>query len=334
MGVVPAGEGFPRRCCASALRRARRAARVRRGDQRLSRRARRRAGALRRRARPRRARQGARRRTSARRGGRPARADGAARAVGGHLSGGHAVGQPARDGGRARDAARSWTPTPTSGSSGYTERLADGLREAARDAGVPAQVAVVCGLADGLLLRATRSTSWEQARAADADAFARFFDAMLERGVYLPPSAVRGLVPLAGARRGRARPHARGGGRVLRGAGRDERSPPCTRLHALCSRPRTACSRGRSVDAAPADARRLRPAGGGRRARARRPPPSTSCWSRASSRATCCTSRRARIVVARRRRPAAARRRPPLRARASRGWRSSATSTPSRSWPT
>ena len=65
MGVVPPADGLPRRP-AQALRRERRAARLRRGDHGLPRRARRRTGALRRAARPDRARQDRRRRPPAR----------------------------------------------------------------------------------------------------------------------------------------------------------------------------------------------------------------------------------------------------------------------------
>ena len=84
----------------AAVRRVRRAARLRRGDHRLPRRARRGAGALRRHARPHDPRQDRRRRPAG--GGlrRPGRADGAARAGRRRLPGGHAVREPARDGGR------------------------------------------------------------------------------------------------------------------------------------------------------------------------------------------------------------------------------------------
>ena len=76
-GLRPAGAGLPRGA-AAALRRVGRAARLRRGDHRLPRRARRRAGALRRHARPDGARQDRRRRPAARGLRRPRRGDGAA----------------------------------------------------------------------------------------------------------------------------------------------------------------------------------------------------------------------------------------------------------------
>ena len=78
-GRRPAGAGVPR-VLRAALRRGGRAARVRRGDHRLPRRARRRAGAVRRDARPDDPRQDPRRRPPARRVRRPRRRDGGARA--------------------------------------------------------------------------------------------------------------------------------------------------------------------------------------------------------------------------------------------------------------
>ena len=104
MGVVPPEPGFLealRQLCDAT----RRAARLRRGDHRLPRRARRRAGALRRPARPDDPRQDRRRRPAAR-GVRRARGrDGPARAGRPRLPGRHALREPARDRGRARRAA-------------------------------------------------------------------------------------------------------------------------------------------------------------------------------------------------------------------------------------
>ena len=99
-GRRPARARLPRGA-ARALRRIGRAARLRRGDHRLPRRARRRAGALRRAARPDRARQDRRRRPPARGVRRPRRRDGAAGAGRRRLPGGDAVRKPARDRGRA-----------------------------------------------------------------------------------------------------------------------------------------------------------------------------------------------------------------------------------------
>ena len=102
-GLRAARAGLPRGA-ARALHAPRRAADLRRGDDRLPRRARRRAGALRRRARPHHARQDRRRRHARRRLRRAARHHGAARAARPRLPGRHAVRQSRRDGRGARDA--------------------------------------------------------------------------------------------------------------------------------------------------------------------------------------------------------------------------------------
>ena len=100
------------RGAAPALRRVRRAARLRRGDQRLPRRARRGAGALRRDARPDDPRQDRRRRAAARRVRRPGRGDAVPRARRRRLPGRHAERQP------ARDRCRPLRPPPAAGSRG------------------------------------------------------------------------------------------------------------------------------------------------------------------------------------------------------------------------
>jgi glutamate-1-semialdehyde 2,1-aminomutase len=66
-------------------------------------------------------------------------------------------------------------------------RLVDGLAAAARDAGVPVQLAHV-GSMFGLFFAEAPVQSWEDARRADTERFAAFHRAMLERGVYLAPS--------------------------------------------------------------------------------------------------------------------------------------------------
>ena len=104
MGCVPPERGFLeglRELCD----RARRAAGLRRGDDRLPRRLGRRAAALRGHARPHLPRQGGRRRPPGGGVWRAARADARDRAGRPGLPGGHALGQPARRRGRARDAA-------------------------------------------------------------------------------------------------------------------------------------------------------------------------------------------------------------------------------------
>lgn len=76
-------------------------------------------------------------------------------------------------------------------------RLADGLRLAAQDAGVPMQVEQVGGMvcpffrsADG-----SRVRDFQTALACDTKRFAMFFQAMLEEGVYLPPSQFEAWFP-------------------------------------------------------------------------------------------------------------------------------------------
>ncbi len=70
-----------------------------------------------------------------------------------------------------------------------TARLLAGLRERAAAAGVPfttSQVGAMFGL---FFTDAERVTRYSQATACNQDHFRRFFHAMLERGVYLAPSA-------------------------------------------------------------------------------------------------------------------------------------------------
>ena len=143
---------------------------------------------------PDRARQGARRRAAARRGGGPAGPAGAARAGGRHLPGRHAVGQPARDGGRARDAARCWTPVPTSGSAAPPSASRRACEQAAAAAGVTVQVPRTTGLLT-VFFSDRPVSDYAGARDADDDAFAPFFNAMLDRGVYLPPSPFEAWFP-------------------------------------------------------------------------------------------------------------------------------------------
>jgi len=69
-----------------------------------------------------------------------------------------------------------------------THLLCDGLESAARDAGVPLSTNRVGGMF-GLFFTDQRVETYEQAIACDTAAFNRFFHAMLDRGVYLAPSA-------------------------------------------------------------------------------------------------------------------------------------------------
>jgi glutamate-1-semialdehyde 2,1-aminomutase len=78
-----------------------------------------------------------------------------------------------------------------------THLLADGLRAVAADAGVPFSTNAVCGMF-GLFFTAEKVETYTQATACDVAAFNRFFHAMLERGVYLAPSAFEaGFMSLA-----------------------------------------------------------------------------------------------------------------------------------------
>jgi glutamate-1-semialdehyde 2,1-aminomutase len=69
-----------------------------------------------------------------------------------------------------------------------TNVLCDGLEAAARDAGVPFTTNRVGGMF-GLFFSGERVDTYAQAIACDTATFNRFFHAMLERGVYLAPSA-------------------------------------------------------------------------------------------------------------------------------------------------
>ena len=69
-----------------------------------------------------------------------------------------------------------------------TVRLTDGILGAAREAGIPFSVNRV-GAMFGLFFTNETVESYAQATAADVGRFNRFFHGMLERGVYLAPSA-------------------------------------------------------------------------------------------------------------------------------------------------
>jgi glutamate-1-semialdehyde 2,1-aminomutase len=81
--------------------------------------------------------------------------------------------------------------------SATTTALVEGLDAAARAAGVPFCGASLGGMF-GIFFRATPPRSFAEVMKADRDAFNRFFHAMLERGVYLAPSAYEaGFVSIA-----------------------------------------------------------------------------------------------------------------------------------------
>ena len=70
-------------------------------------------------------------------------------------------------------------------------RLAEGLREAAREAGAPLTVNAA-GSVLTPFFSAGPVTDYASATAADTDAYAAFFRAMLQRGIYPPPSQFEG----------------------------------------------------------------------------------------------------------------------------------------------
>jgi glutamate-1-semialdehyde 2,1-aminomutase len=75
-----------------------------------------------------------------------------------------------------------------------TRVLAEGLEAAAAEAGVPAQVAWTTGLLT-VFFSESRVSDYEGARACDTTAHAAFCRAMLDRGVYLPPSQFEAWFP-------------------------------------------------------------------------------------------------------------------------------------------
>ena len=70
-----------------------------------------------------------------------------------------------------------------------TGRLCEGLEAAAKEAGVAFSTNHVGGMFGLFFTGDAPVRSFEQVRACDVEAFKRFFHAMLERGVYLAPSA-------------------------------------------------------------------------------------------------------------------------------------------------
>jgi len=75
-----------------------------------------------------------------------------------------------------------------------TLRLVEGLREASAEAGASVQVPSVCGLFS-LFFSDAAVESYDGAKAADGEAYARFWAALLERGVYAPPSPFEAWFP-------------------------------------------------------------------------------------------------------------------------------------------
>jgi len=70
-----------------------------------------------------------------------------------------------------------------------TDRLVNGLAQAAARAGVPLATNHVCGMFGFFFTDAERVTSYADATACDVERFKRFFHGMLDEGVYFAPSA-------------------------------------------------------------------------------------------------------------------------------------------------
>ncbi len=70
-----------------------------------------------------------------------------------------------------------------------TKRLADGLADLARDAGVPLCVESCGGMFGFVFSDKGPIRSYSQVVAADVDRFRKFFHGMLDKGIYLAPSA-------------------------------------------------------------------------------------------------------------------------------------------------
>jgi glutamate-1-semialdehyde 2,1-aminomutase len=77
---------------------------------------------------------------------------------------------------------------------GTAARLADGLADVLRQAGVPAQVPRAHTLV-GLFFAEAPVHDYDGAQAADHKAYASFFHGMLDRGVYLAPSGYEAIFP-------------------------------------------------------------------------------------------------------------------------------------------
>jgi glutamate-1-semialdehyde 2,1-aminomutase len=70
-----------------------------------------------------------------------------------------------------------------------TERLVEGLRDAAAHAGIAFTTNHVCGMFGLFFTDAPSVTTYAQATACDIERFRRFFHGMLAEGIYLAPSA-------------------------------------------------------------------------------------------------------------------------------------------------
>ncbi len=73
--------------------------------------------------------------------------------------------------------------------SAATSKLVDGLQQAANEAGVPMTTNHVGGMFGLFFTEEKKVSYYEQVAASDQERFKKFFHAMLDRGVYLAPSA-------------------------------------------------------------------------------------------------------------------------------------------------
>jgi glutamate-1-semialdehyde 2,1-aminomutase len=85
--------------------------------------------------------------------------------------------------------------------SGRATELAAELQKVINEAGLAVQVPVVESLV-GIFFADEPPGDFQQAQAADAKTYARFFHAMLERGIALPPSPFEVLFPSLAHTRG------------------------------------------------------------------------------------------------------------------------------------
>ena len=185
-GRRPARAGLPRGA-AAALRRVGRAARLRRGDHRLPRRARRRAGALRRHARPDDPREDRRRRPAARRRSAAApRSWTGSRRRATSTRPGRSPGTRSRPPRGSRCCGGCATRPCTSELEATGARLEAGLARATDACSASARWRR-CSWRDG------RVRNFDDAERCDTERYGALFRHLLERGIYVAPSPVRGL---------------------------------------------------------------------------------------------------------------------------------------------
>jgi glutamate-1-semialdehyde 2,1-aminomutase len=78
------------------------------------------------------------------------------------------------------------------GVAAQAQKLVDGLNSAATDAGVPFNATAV-GTMAGFFFTDQPVRNYDDAKQADTVMFGRFFDALIDRGVYFAPSAFESL---------------------------------------------------------------------------------------------------------------------------------------------